>query len=756
MKKLKLVFQVLIPYVCIMLLMMMSIYYLCIKLRDNYKEKIFTERQASIELATERFQERIKMVENTASLLASNKLVERYAYSTLADSNYSVTLPMELQEELNIYCMNSSLEDIYLYNGKSNKVISSDIVLSNAEYFFQYSYGIEGLTPQEQIDRLRVASAGMAYSPVLSVHTNSSGTLKEDSAMKVIEYRCRVPIEWHGDNVIQMVIVIDAAKLFQDFYTIMEDGDEFYVYDKNNRLMYGSGEKYENFLDSAKESELSLTGCADRQVYGMVEYTTDANWRVKVFIPDKQNDSSMAVPIVWFIVVVPILASIILSFWFTFKNYVEIADVLSMFQDHRGAFSNTEDGNEKLYGYEKIKKNALEIITENQRYHESIVDLKLKQKYLLMDKLICNAYESREEIVNVLEKNDFDKWDSKVIVLCIWYEGSDYRKMVNENQSIKELVGEVLLQSVEREVEFFEKTARESVCILFVKEMDNINNEIQEIISKLNVAVFYPFNIKVKIGVGNIVDSVYETAISYEQAKKVVSYKSDIGKNVYFYSELIERKDSYYYPDACNDKISSYIILGKAENAKELVRQLYEENFEKSEISLSDKVIGMLKGRLEECILGLAEKYEVAQEQVLTRMHQMQNIEKYFELLYEVIDLLVTEIASKKNEEQNQLVNSIIEYIGIHYSENSLGLKQIAHEFGFQENYMSKLFKSSYGENVSVMIEKTRIEKACDLLKDTDMIISEISVNVGYNSDISFRRAFKKVMGITPGEYREL
>ena len=57
-------------------------------------------------------------------------------------------------------------------------------------------------------------------------------------------------------------------------------------------------------------------------------------------------------------------------------------------------------------------------------------------------------------------------------------------------------------------------------------------------------------------------------------------------------------------------------------------------------------------------------------------------------------------------------------------------------------------------EPVCLLLEKFRIEKACELLKG-DMKITDIPKEVGYNSDMSFRRAFKKVYGVTPSGMRE-
>jgi len=75
--------------------------------------------------------------------------------------------------------------------------------------------------------------------------------------------------------------------------------------------------------------------------------------------------------------------------------------------------------------------------------------------------------------------------------------------------------------------------------------------------------------------------------------------------------------------------------------------------------------------------------------------------------------------------------------------------------FNLNENYVSRLIKVSYGENLSVIMERLRIEKACSLLINTNDKSEDIAELVGYSSESSFRRAFKKIMGMTPVEYRK-
>lgn len=50
---------------------------------------------------------------------------------------------------------------------------------------------------------------------------------------------------------------------------------------------------------------------------------------------------------------------------------------------------------------------------------------------------------------------------------------------------------------------------------------------------------------------------------------------------------------------------------------------------------------------------------------------------------------------------------------------------------------------------------KLRVEKACRLLSASDMAVQDIALQVGYANAISFGRVFKRIMGVTPGDYRK-
>jgi AraC-type DNA-binding domain-containing proteins len=95
----------------------------------------------------------------------------------------------------------------------------------------------------------------------------------------------------------------------------------------------------------------------------------------------------------------------------------------------------------------------------------------------------------------------------------------------------------------------------------------------------------------------------------------------------------------------------------------------------------------------------------------------------------------------------------IIYYLHLHYSED-ITLSSLAKEFHYNESYLSEILVQN-GVNFVSLLHEIRIYHACALLLTTDTAINEIGFNVGFDSPITFSHVFKKLKGISPGEYRK-
>ena len=78
----------------------------------------------------------------------------------------------------------------------------------------------------------------------------------------------------------------------------------------------------------------------------------------------------------------------------------------------------------------------------------------------------------------------------------------------------------------------------------------------------------------------------------------------------------------------------------------------------------------------------------------------------------------------------------------------------IAEHFHFSPNYLSKLFRNVEGVSLITYIQNQRMERAKELLANTDQSISEIAMEIGYPNFSHFSKRFRLFFGCSPNEYR--
>ena len=103
---------------------------------------------------------------------------------------------------------------------------------------------------------------------------------------------------------------------------------------------------------------------------------------------------------------------------------------------------------------------------------------------------------------------------------------------------------------------------------------------------------------------------------------------------------------------------------------------------------------------------------------------------------------------------KNSTLNrEIISYIGERYT-TDLTLADISAHFHMSYKYFSRYFKNNFGTTLSDYVIKLRLERAELLLTSSDLAITEICIQTGFNNISFFIRSFKKAYGFTPLQYR--
>ena len=130
-------------------------------------------------------------------------------------------------------------------------------------------------------------------------------------------------------------------------------------------------------------------------------------------------------------------------------------------------------------------------------------------------------------------------------------------------------------------------------------------------------------------------------------------------------------------------------------------------------------------------------------------------------LFYEIMYMLVknyrlTEAHEKEIRHSRKLdtLSKITTYMREHYKED-LKLSDLAATFGYSDAYLSRMFQKYAGINYKDYMQAIRTEHGYRQLVETDMTISDISMENGFPNNKAFSKAFYKKYGIMPAEFRK-
>jgi len=133
---------------------------------------------------------------------------------------------------------------------------------------------------------------------------------------------------------------------------------------------------------------------------------------------------------------------------------------------------------------------------------------------------------------------------------------------------------------------------------------------------------------------------------------------------------------------------------------------------------------------------------------------------KQYEALIRLLNTFAEHLAScsrvlvlKGHEKESPAIAHARRFIAEHADEE-LSLAAVARVVNMSATYFSEKFKEMTGINFVDYVARTRVTKAQNLLQNPNLRISEVAFDVGFQSLSQFNRAFKKVTGRSPREYR--
>jgi len=113
-----------------------------------------------------------------------------------------------------------------------------------------------------------------------------------------------------------------------------------------------------------------------------------------------------------------------------------------------------------------------------------------------------------------------------------------------------------------------------------------------------------------------------------------------------------------------------------------------------------------------------------------------------------------TQLQSEDNDTQLDQINAIVSRITDHLAD-PLSAADLAQELGMTESRFSRFFRRATGNTFTDFVNLVRVNRACQLLMETERYITHIAYDVGFNNMANFNRRFLDIKGMTPSEYRK-
>ena len=251
-----------------------------------------------------------------------------------------------------------------------------------------------------------------------------------------------------------------------------------------------------------------------------------------------------------------------------------------------------------------------------------------------------------------------------------------------------------------------------------------------------------------------------QSAQQAEQQRRQSEQQQRIAEAIHWYKGDGDGQEGVHcYPIELEKQLIGHVRLGEVTKAKEILNNLLGAIFFRD---MGNQAV--LKARLIELLTMLSraaveagaglEDMLGANLSYLQQIIRCETIEDMSGILIEALDRFTEGVYRTRNTEQLRVLGEALAYIRQHAGED-LSLETVARVCHKNSSTMRKLFREQLGMTFSDYINRLRVERAQELLKDPHRSLAEIAVQVGFYDQSHFGKVFRQVSGYTPARFRK-
>jgi two-component system response regulator YesN len=266
--------------------------------------------------------------------------------------------------------------------------------------------------------------------------------------------------------------------------------------------------------------------------------------------------------------------------------------------------------------------------------------------------------------------------------------------------------------------------------------------------------------VSVSIAVSATGDDARSVSRLYGQATEALFHRLFFGHGCLIYAEQIEalKTKPYIYPISKEKQLIEELMLGRIAEVQRLFQEIVEETAVYSYMSYH-LAISHLAFAVNSAVSTIQKNNDVSLDlninALLSCLNDAEVADDIYRPFFDVFQYVSTSLEDKKNTRHDEVVNRIIAIIREKYMVQELSLDGIAEEMGLSATYIGRLFKKHTLNTILNYIIEVRMEKARELLTTTGLAVGDIAESTGFSNSPYFYKAFKKINGVTPVDFRK-
>jgi len=308
---------------------------------------------------------------------------------------------------------------------------------------------------------------------------------------------------------------------------------------------------------------------------------------------------------------------------------------------------------------------------------------------------------------------------------------------------------------------FFSHLEENEIIIICNTENTLENEYIRSKLSCIQKIIKRNTGITFTSGISSLGQGANRLKILYSQAAEALEYKMINGKgSIIFYNGIagMDKNQIVISSDFVNDVVLNLELLNK-KNVDSLIDSVFmylNSHKAHSPNSIKSALWNFILNVIDklDCKEIISEKlYEFNQECVYEKFKSLETLEDMNVYIKELFCYILNNFMAKNVQLGKSAVETAKKFLEKNYNKK-INLEMISNYVFLNPTYFSELFKKETGQNFIEYLTNLRISKAMELMRDTNMKTYEICEAVGYSDPKYFRKLFKKVVGISPSEYK--